>query len=757
MRTLLEYRPKRIKPHASTVTPSAKTTISHILRILMYLALGMSAPALAQSNCTGSTSIDATNKLADDSWAFSSKLTCSKSLSATVSVSVDNPYQMSGWVRVALWGAPGQPPYDRTVGIPDGQAHFETTITVSSDKGWVDGYLAVQVRAGRPCNIFFDCAPIIATWSVTSVAIDCQCATPKCSLQALSGDSQEGGPLQQLSPLVVRAKSDSGAPASATVDFAILQSPTGTAKPPVITPASTTTTSDGLATASVTLGDALGVYTIQATSPTCSGNVKFTLQAICTTKATAALFDPVGTAGAIAGDQVTGNISLLKSASLRPVSGVAADGVARSVIRIQGCPRTTYAAYLLDENGNDPNDYRNTVGDLASPGSASFQGKLGNITTDKDGFAAVVYRAPSDFPRGPQDSDAQSRSVTLRIARAGIVETSPSITIVRPPVVLVHGLWDTAQSWSTGYFSHSTRQPMWFVDYGDTVTFTGSTPKYYLPFHAIGSALGIAYGSRKMVAVMTTAIDDYKRSQNLAASAVDVIAHSMGGLVSRAARTQPGYYGVANYQAGLIHKLITIGTPHLGSALADTLLDPANGCIMSLFAAQNMHAFETVQGVPGVSTGAVEDLRGWPNEASNAIKQLERFEQSAPALMTAMLAGNADDSKIAGIDKWLSGSDKIRKICGIPFLTYSPGKQLLRSSTLPGLLGGHSDGIVPLVSAGQGQFPLSSLTFNAVHSNGATALGFLGPHLMELTTVIDTVMQLLNTPLTDTREYAPIR
>jgi hypothetical protein len=50
---------------------------------------------------------------------------------------------------------------------------------------------------------------------------------------------------------------------------------------------------------------------------------------------------------------------------------------------------------------------------------------------------------------------------------------------------------------------------------------------------------------------------------------VDIIAHSMGGLMARGFVQQPDYKKKKNYMKGSIHRLITIGTPHFGGPLSE--------------------------------------------------------------------------------------------------------------------------------------------------------------------------------------------
>ena len=60
---------------------------------------------------------------------------------------------------------------------------------------------------------------------------------------------------------------------------------------------------------------------------------------------------------------------------------------------------------------------------------------------------------------------------------------------------------------------------------------------------------------------------------SIAASQVDIVAHSMGGLMARGFVQQPDYMKQDNFMKGSIHRLITIGTPHLGGPLSKFLYD----------------------------------------------------------------------------------------------------------------------------------------------------------------------------------------
>jgi hypothetical protein len=57
-------------------------------------------------------------------------------------------------------------------------------------------------------------------------------------------------------------------------------------------------------------------------------------------------------------------------------------------------------------------------------------------------------------------------------------------------------------------------------------------------------------------------------NNSTAASQVDIVGYSMGGLMARGFIQQPDYIKQDNFMKGSIHRLITLGTPHFGGHMA---------------------------------------------------------------------------------------------------------------------------------------------------------------------------------------------
>ncbi len=209
-------------------------------------------------------------------------------------------------------------------------------------------------------------------------------------------------------------------------------------------------------------------------------------------------------------------------------------------------------------------------------------------------FAA--YHAPLDFAADPSNVEAglPDRQVFIKVklttSTGETVESTQPLKIVRPPVVLVHGLWGSRESWKkfAPLFSFSeesgqkvvdSRFAVESIDYSGTNTFSIAINA---PF--IGSRL-------------RNLIKDFKLDKEVAAVQADVVTHSMGGLLTRMVSLfADGFIRNDNFLLGDMHKLINIATPHFGSELARLLRN--DSCVNFYF---SLSGNRTDQ-------GAVEDL-----------------------------------------------------------------------------------------------------------------------------------------------------
>jgi pimeloyl-ACP methyl ester carboxylesterase len=220
--------------------------------------------------------------------------------------------------------------------------------------------------------------------------------------------------------------------------------------------------------------------------------------------------------------------------------------------------------------------------------------------------AFAAYRAPVDFVRSgaPNASDqgAAQRSVIITVnSLQNGAKPNLQITLVRPPVFLVHGFnsdssdWDAFtpllgnqlfQIYKADYGMHLFTAIYTLDDEGEEIaTYQPATayniqstnPSYSLDsIHESGllSHLGFTVTSDVVSGLILGEISTFKSGDNplsipVAAIAADLVAHSMGGLVVRNWTINSSVYLVwTNYNQGAVHKLITLGTPHYGTPQA---------------------------------------------------------------------------------------------------------------------------------------------------------------------------------------------
>jgi uncharacterized repeat protein (TIGR01451 family) len=175
---------------------------------------------------------------------------------------------------------------------------------------------------------------------------------------------------------------------------------------------------------------------------------------------------------------------------------------------------------------------------------------------------------------GAKASSASSVSLTVTASQAGGANPeTATITMVPPPLLLVHGIWSSASGagfsagaqgfydWITGFYPSQTIIAP--VDYGAFNYKSFDDPSIQgVLLQTMGDTLARAAG------------------EGVAARTVDVVAHSMGGLVTRYFLSQNGAAGNPALLAHPVHQLITVGTPHLGSQLAKTLVDNKNAPVI---------------------------------------------------------------------------------------------------------------------------------------------------------------------------------
>lgn len=211
-------------------------------------------------------------------------------------------------------------------------------------------------------------------------------------------------------------------------------------------------------------------------------------------------------------------------------------------------------------------------------------------------FGATFYRPPVEFDTAAREANTNLlRKISLAVRVTGDVETTASkaraIKLVRPPVVLVHGINSDPSTWDTlsanldanGYRSkwfkvdHSGDDPqtpqvdptfgngditqMWSMVAQKVADATAS-------FRTGAARIQLADeppGDEEFVFPWPSGDDGYR----IAVQKVDVVAHSYGGLLTRWYLEESGAYNARRD----VRKVTTLGTPHKGAPLANMLAE----------------------------------------------------------------------------------------------------------------------------------------------------------------------------------------
>jgi probable HAF family extracellular repeat protein len=287
-----------------------------------------------------------------------------------------------------------------------------------------------------------------------------------------------------------------------------------------------------------------------------------------------AVLNPFASAAALEQAPSTVSIPTILSTA-PPAASLAADGNSAAVVVYTS---TTLGAVVLALSAGvtlPPGAQAGSLGAfdpdyLVSPrpttGTTSLQIPNPSYGPDAAGnyyFVALLW-APPAFPV----PDAVPAVVPLQINATQQGENARTATVYLepPPLLLVHDLWSSAAAaqFTPGsggfndYISSAYPHNLIFpVDYGAANSKSFTDPAVQSVFLA------------GVTDALATAAQD-----GMVARSVDVVGHGTGGLVARAflstQQTTP------DLLPDSIHKLVTIGTPHLGTQLIATLVNNQN-------------------------------------------------------------------------------------------------------------------------------------------------------------------------------------
>ncbi len=248
-------------------------------------------------------------------------------------------------------------------------------------------------------------------------------------------------------------------------------------------------------------------------------------------------------------------------------TGTIADGVSKLLLVVNHEDPVKFSI-LEDESDQSSGTLSSLSSTETGPSSSVIISPLENDT--KVPFNVAVYTPPLTYSNSSANETHKTIEIFVQDANNPSINTTFPLSLYRVPVILVHGIWtDSELSWNKTNFTKTLNESnidVYLADYRDhNATTFDPNDITGIGNHGIDSI-------RKQVNETLSSYHD-KRT---AASQVDIIGHSMGGLMARGFVQQPDYESQANYMQGYIHRLITIGTPHFGGHLAEILYDHRN-------------------------------------------------------------------------------------------------------------------------------------------------------------------------------------
>jgi pimeloyl-ACP methyl ester carboxylesterase len=249
------------------------------------------------------------------------------------------------------------------------------------------------------------------------------------------------------------------------------------------------------------------------------------------------------------------------------------------------------------------------------------------------------YFAPV-LVQGPLGGYSSNNAIKLT-ATQGNNNANLSVSLVIPPLVLVHGLWGNRHSLAEA------------EKYLQGVAPWSSAPNFvapicyskYLRFDAKKDPLSGKGDPCEVTsrAAVKTEIDSLLAtldSDQIVGSRVDLLVHSMGGLVARNYASQQNYKSVRNRMQGQFHAIVTLNTPEIGSQLATALIHRRNATRKAPLTSFQGIAWEAICG--DATFGECLAANGDPINAPNLpVKTgaVYSLEPNGPALNNPDLSG----------------------------------------------------------------------------------------------------------------------
>lgn len=218
---------------------------------------------------------------------------------------------------------------------------------------------------------------------------------------------------------------------------------------------------------------------------------------------------------------------------------------------------------------------------ITLPSPASVYGSITILSRTADSLV-VRYKHPEYVT-----SDDAFFAFTANVNIPGTSGMQFFIEVKRAPVLMVHGLWSDRGSFAT-MESELLKNELYTPELLRRADYSATNNHFFS-------------ANRNVVPRNITDMLSGLRGNNIAAGSVDIIGHSMGGILSR-------LYLQSDDYVSDIHKLVTINTPHSGSQIANFLLDISNQSANEIACKNIIKQFFTSNNTL-CDEGAVTDLR----------------------------------------------------------------------------------------------------------------------------------------------------
>jgi palmitoyl protein thioesterase len=242
---------------------------------------------------------------------------------------------------------------------------------------------------------------------------------------------------------------------------------------------------------------------------------------------------------------------------LKSRNGTIADGVSKLIIQVNYSRPLNFS--IVDKSSNILSD--GTLSPLLGP-SIKKPSSSTVVNQTNNGTSVVAVYTPPDFIN---ETTAAYKNIKLSIndpTNSSATFSPVDIKLYHPPVVLVHGIWETPTIWTD-----DSNFSQYLIQRGFNISLANYSAHYATTFDP---AVHPNYGIDSINNTISKVFQEYHKNA-IAASQADMIGHSMGGLMIRGFAQQPYYKNQANFMKGYIHRLITIGTPNFGANLANIL------------------------------------------------------------------------------------------------------------------------------------------------------------------------------------------